>query len=55
MISLLMQTAAAAPNPELTGGAIAFMVVSIGAVTTLTVWCFARVLSIGKREGGKLD
>jgi hypothetical protein len=55
MISSLMQAAATTPNPELTGGAIAFMVVSIAAVSGLTIWCFARVLAIGKREGGKLQ
>ena len=44
----MLQAAAPVENPELTAGAIAFMVVSIGAVTALTLWCFARVLGIGR-------
>lgn len=40
----------AAPAPlELTAGTVAFMLVSMGAVTALTVWCFSRILK-GKRH-----
>lgn len=39
MIALLRQAA-----PEIGGGALVFMLVSMGAVTALTIWCFARVL-----------
>jgi hypothetical protein len=30
--------------PELTTGALLFMLVSMTAVTALTVWCFTRIL-----------
>lgn len=44
----LMLLQAAAPL-ELTAGTVAFMLVSMGAVTALTVWCFSRILK-GKRH-----
>ncbi|MBA4157166.1 MAG: hypothetical protein H0X65_06785 [Gemmatimonadetes bacterium] len=42
----------AEPAPAVTGGiglyALIFMLVSMGAVTTLTVWCFWRIISTEK-------
>lgn len=45
---MLLQEAAQAPL-ELTAGTVAFMLVSMGAVTALTLWCFSRILK-GKRH-----
>lgn len=41
MVAAVMQAA----EGGIDGGALAFMLISIGAVTTLTIWCFTRVLS----------
>jgi hypothetical protein len=46
-ILMLIQPAAetGAAAPGIGAGALAFMVLSMGAVTALTVWCFYRVLT----------
>lgn len=45
---MLLQEAASAPL-ELTAGTLVFMLASMGAVTALMAWCFARILK-GKRH-----
>jgi len=42
LVAIAQAPAAAAPG--IAGGALAFMLVSMGLVTLLTVWCFARVI-----------
>jgi len=42
---LAQQVEAAVAGPELGPGALAFMLVSMGSVATLTVWCFWRILA----------
>jgi hypothetical protein len=44
-ILMLLQEAVREVPRELPGGALAFMLISMGAVTSLTVWCFVRILS----------
>ncbi len=50
LVLILLQEAAEAVEapPELTAGSIAFMLVAMLAVTSLAVWCFARIL--GSKE-----
>jgi len=50
VVLLLQQADAAARAAQgLTAFSLTFMLASMGAVTTLTVWCFARILR-GKRH-----
>lgn len=43
MVALAQATVPDVPR-ELPGGALAFMLLSMAAVTFLTVWCFMRIL-----------
>ena len=49
VLGLMLLQEAASARPELTAGTVAFMLVSMGAVTALTGWCFSRILK-GKRH-----
>lgn len=45
-IATIVQAAAAADSaaPGIGGGALAFMLICIGAVTLLTAWCYLKIL-----------
>ena len=49
MLALIAQDAAVQATPRLTAGTLAFMLLAMTAVTSLTVWCFMRIMR-GRRH-----